>query len=115
MAYRLKTFRVQFVAEPAFYPTGSPCRASQDVDRIARSIYGTLARISHNGIILRVASPENTFTSVIRGDQHYCHGDRQAIGRRLQRFGFARADSPIRRRSYSLVADSADNPQISAA
>ena len=74
-----------------------------------------LARISHNGIILRVASPENTFTSVIRGDQHYCHGDRQAIGRRLQRFGFARANSPIRRRSYSLVADSADNPQISAA
>ncbi len=42
MAYRLKTFRVQFVAEPAFYPTGSPYRASQDVDRIARSIYGTL-------------------------------------------------------------------------
>jgi proteasome lid subunit RPN8/RPN11 len=42
MAYRLKTFRVQFVAESAGYPTGSPCRASEDVDRIARSIYGTL-------------------------------------------------------------------------
>ena len=42
MAYRLKTFRVQFVAEPDFYPTGSPCRASDDVERIARSIYGTL-------------------------------------------------------------------------
>jgi len=42
MAYRLKTFRVQFVAEPALYPTGSPCRASEDVDRMARSIYGTL-------------------------------------------------------------------------
>ena len=27
-----------------------------------------LARISHNGIISRVASPENTFTSMIRGD-----------------------------------------------
>ena len=42
MAYRLKTFRVQFVAEPALYPTGSPCRASEDVERIARSIFGTL-------------------------------------------------------------------------
>jgi DNA repair protein RadC len=42
MAYRLKTFRVQFVAESVGYPTGSPCRASEDVDRIARSIYGTL-------------------------------------------------------------------------
>ena len=42
MAYRLKTFRVQFVAEPAWYPTGSPCRVSEEVDRIARSIYGTL-------------------------------------------------------------------------
>jgi DNA repair protein RadC len=42
MAYRLKTFRVQFVAEPAWYPAGSPCRASEEVDRIARSIYGTL-------------------------------------------------------------------------
>ena len=42
MVYRLKTFRVQFVADPALYPTGSPCRASDDVERIARSIYGTL-------------------------------------------------------------------------
>ena len=42
MAYRLKTFRVQFVAEPTLYPTGSPCRASEDVERIARSIFGTL-------------------------------------------------------------------------
>jgi len=42
MAYRLKTFRVQFVAEPDLYPTGSPCRASEDVERIARSIFGTL-------------------------------------------------------------------------
>ena len=42
MAYRLKTFRVQFVADPTWYPTGSPCRTSQDVEQIARSIYGTL-------------------------------------------------------------------------
>ncbi len=27
MDYRLKTFRVQFVAEPAEFPTGSPCRS----------------------------------------------------------------------------------------
>src|SRR5262249_52969632 len=51
----------------------------------------SLARISHNGIISRAASAENAFTSMIRGDQHYCHGDRQAIGRRWQRFGFVRA------------------------
>ena len=42
MAYRLKTFQVQFVGEPAEFPAGSPCRASEDVDRIARSIYGML-------------------------------------------------------------------------
>src|SRR5262245_12794099 len=52
-----------------------------------------LARISHNGIISRAASAENAFTSMIRGDQHYCHGDRQAIGRRWQRFGFVRANA----------------------
>src|SRR5215475_319300 len=52
-----------------------------------------LARISHNGIISRAASAEDTFTSMIRGDQHYCQGDRDAIGRRLQRFGFARANA----------------------
>src|SRR5262245_5348738 len=52
-----------------------------------------LARISHDGIISRAASAENTFTSMIRGDQHYCHGDRQSIGRRWLRFGFARANA----------------------
>jgi hypothetical protein len=35
-----------------------------------------LARISHNGIISRTASPDNTFPSLIRGDQHHCHGNR---------------------------------------
>ena len=35
MAYRLKTFRVQFVAEPAAFPIGSPCRSSDDVQRLA--------------------------------------------------------------------------------
>jgi RadC-like JAB domain len=39
MAYRLKTFRVQFVAEPEAFPTGSPCRSSEDVQRLARAIY----------------------------------------------------------------------------
>lgn len=42
MAYRPKTFQVQFVAEPGEFPAGSPCRASTDVERLARSIYGTL-------------------------------------------------------------------------
>ena len=42
MAYRLKTFRVQFVAEPVEFPAGSPCRSSEDVERVARAIYATL-------------------------------------------------------------------------
>jgi DNA repair protein RadC len=42
MAYRLKTFQVQFIAEPAEFPAGSPCRASNDAERIARSIYQRL-------------------------------------------------------------------------
>jgi DNA repair protein RadC len=52
MAYRLKTFRVQFVAESVGYPTGSPCRASEDVDRIARGIYGTLAADKEHFVLL---------------------------------------------------------------
>jgi DNA repair protein RadC len=42
MAYSLKTFRVQFIAEPAEYPAGSPCRSSTDVHCVARAIYSTL-------------------------------------------------------------------------
>jgi BON domain len=42
LAYRLKTFRVQFAAEPAEFPAGSPCRLSSDVERVARAIYQTL-------------------------------------------------------------------------
>jgi DNA repair protein RadC len=42
MAYRLKTFRVQFVAEPGEFPAGSPCRSSEDVERVARAIYAGL-------------------------------------------------------------------------
>jgi DNA repair protein RadC len=42
MAYRLKTFQVQFVAEPAEFPAGSTCGASNDVERLARSIYQRL-------------------------------------------------------------------------
>ena len=41
MTYRLKTFRVQFI-EPAEFSTGSPCRSSADVERLARAIYQTL-------------------------------------------------------------------------
>jgi len=40
--YRLKTFRVQFVAELPEFPAGSPCRSSEDVQRLARAIYETL-------------------------------------------------------------------------
>src|SRR5215467_4460928 len=42
MGYWLKTFRVQFVAEPVDFPAGSPCRSSEDVKRVARAIYQTL-------------------------------------------------------------------------
>ena len=42
MAYRLKTFRVQFVAERPEYPGGSHCRSSTDVERVAREVYRTL-------------------------------------------------------------------------
>src|SRR5512138_1596177 len=42
MAYRLKTFQVQFVAEPAEFPANSPCRSSADAAIIARGIYRTL-------------------------------------------------------------------------
>jgi DNA repair protein RadC len=42
MAYRLKTFQVQFVSEPAEFPAGSHCGASNDVERLARSIYQRL-------------------------------------------------------------------------
>ena len=52
MAYRLKTFRVQFVAEPAQFPTGSPCRCSQDVERVARSIFDTLDADKEHFVLL---------------------------------------------------------------
>ena len=52
MAYRLKTFRVQFVAEPAEFPTGSPCRSSQDVQRVAQAIYGTLDADKEHFVLL---------------------------------------------------------------
>ena len=52
MTYRLKTFRVQFVGDPVWYPTGSPCRASEDVERVARSIYGTLDAYKEHFLLL---------------------------------------------------------------
>jgi RadC-like JAB domain len=42
MAYRLKTFQVQFVAEPPEFPRGSHCRSAEDVAIVARAIYRTL-------------------------------------------------------------------------
>ncbi len=52
MAYRLKTFRVQFIAEPASFPTGSPCRSSDDVQRLARSIFDTLDADKEHFVLL---------------------------------------------------------------
>ena len=52
MAYRLKTFRVQFVAEPEAFPQGSPCRSSEDVRRLARAIYETLDADKEHFVLL---------------------------------------------------------------
>ena len=52
MAYRLKTFQVQFVAEPTELPAGAPCRASEDVARVARAIYQTLDADKEHFVLL---------------------------------------------------------------
>ena len=52
MAYRLKTFRVQFVAEPESFPAGSPCRSSEDMHRLARAIYDTLDADKEHFVLL---------------------------------------------------------------
>ena len=52
MAYRLKTFRVQFVAEPGEFPTGSPCRSSEEVQSLARAIYATLDADKEHFVLL---------------------------------------------------------------
>jgi DNA repair protein RadC len=52
MAYRLKTFQVQFVAEPVEFPARSPCRASNDAERLARSIYHRLDADKEHFVLL---------------------------------------------------------------
>src|SRR5262245_15281345 len=52
MVYRLKTFRVQFVADPQEFPTGSPCRSSDDVQGVARAIYATLDADKEHFVLL---------------------------------------------------------------
>ena len=52
MAYRLKTFQVQFVSESGEFPGGSPCRSSSDVERVARAIYHTLDADKEHFILL---------------------------------------------------------------
>ena len=52
MAYRLKTFRVQFVAESPELPRGSHCRSSEDVAVIARGIYRTLDADKEHFVLL---------------------------------------------------------------
>jgi DNA repair protein RadC len=43
---------VQFVAEPAEFPKGSPCRSSDDVQRLARAIYETLDADKEHFVLL---------------------------------------------------------------
>src|SRR5215813_9807542 len=82
----------------------------RDVERI-----DLLARISHDGIILRAASAENTFTSMIRGGSALLSRRQTVNWTPMAAIRLCTSQCPIRRRCYSLVADSADNPQISAA
>jgi len=43
---------VQFVAEPQAFPAGSPCRSSEDVQRLARAIYDTLDADKEHFVLL---------------------------------------------------------------
>ena len=52
MAYRLRTFQVQFVAECVEHPAGSPCRSSEEVQRLARAIYETLDADKEHFVLL---------------------------------------------------------------
>jgi DNA repair protein RadC len=54
MAYRLKTFQVQFVAEGETFPAGSACRSSADVERVARGIYQSLDTDKEHFLLLAV-------------------------------------------------------------
>src|SRR5262249_8802117 len=74
-----------------------------------------LARISHDGFIVRAESAENTFTSMIRGGSALLSRRQTVNWTPMAAIRLCTSQCPIRRRCYSLVADSADNPQISAA
>lgn len=50
--YQLKTFQVRFVAEPAECPIGSACRASEEVERVARVIYERLDADKEHFVLL---------------------------------------------------------------
>lgn len=49
---------MQFVAEPAEFPTGSACRSSADVERVARAIYQTLDADKEHFLFARVEQQE---------------------------------------------------------
>jgi DNA repair protein RadC len=52
MAYRLRTFQVQFVADPTEFPAGSPCHSAEDVERVARGIYAPLDADKEHFLVL---------------------------------------------------------------
>jgi DNA repair protein RadC len=52
MAYRLRTFHVQFVAEPPEHPKGSYCGCSEEVAIVARRIYQTLDADKEHFVLL---------------------------------------------------------------
>jgi DNA repair protein RadC len=52
MAYRLKTFQIQFIAEPAEFPNGSRFTSSEDVEQVARAIYARLDADKEHFVLL---------------------------------------------------------------
>ena len=93
MAYRLKTFRVQFVAEPTEFPAGSPCRSSEDVERVARAIYATLDADKEHFLLLAMNNKNRLCAAAVIFVHNHPSGEPapsqedQEITRRLKETG----------------------------
>src|SRR5215813_5356829 len=74
-----------------------------------------LTRISHNGIISRGCKRRECFHLDDTGGSALLSWRQTGNWTPMAAIRLCTSQCPIRRRSYSLVADSADNPQISAA
>ena len=52
MGYRLKTFSVSFVSEPGQTPKGHPIRCAEDLEKVARVIFGELDADKEHFVVL---------------------------------------------------------------